>query len=531
MERAGKLRDCTLKKELIINSTTTETRIAIVEDGSLVNLFVEFPDAERNVGDIYKATVRKVLPGMQAAFLDIGWEVDGFIHFSDMYKSAVELAEGTEIEEVSLPEKREGKKRPWKPRADLKSGQEILVQIVKEPLGTKGPRLTSQISLPGRFLVLVPGDNLVGVSKRIPEFKERKRLKTILKRIKPDGFGLICRTIGEGKTEAEVEHDLNTLLRLWRMIESKIDDAPSPSRLHKEAPLTSSIIRDLFGPDVDRVIIDDKRLYREIRAYVRAVAMPLLERVQFHAGPSPVFDLYNIEQEIEKGLSRKVWFGGGSYLIIEQTEAVVTIDVNSGRFVGKEEQEENNLRVNLKACREIARQIRLRDLGGIIIIDLIDMYNESNRKKVFDAMQQAMSSDRAKWDIAPISQFGIMEMTRQRTKSSLVQAFNEPCPTCNGSGLIESKETVVTRLQSWVRRFRAMSGEMGVTIKAHPVIVEYITQGLRSHLRRIMWDALLYIKLEPDATLKIDEFKAYSWKQKRDVTIDFQARPAEKSAS
>ncbi len=520
-----------MKKELVINSTTTETRVALVEDGSLVNLFVEFPDAERNVGDIYKSTVRKVLPGMQAAFLDIGWEIDGFIHFSDLYQSAVEMAEGTDMEEVTLPEKREGRKRAWKPRAELKQGQEILVQIIKEPLGTKGPRLTSQISLPGRFLVLVPGDNLVGVSKRIPDVKERKRLKSILKQIKPDGFGLICRTIGEGKTDAEVRHDLNTLLRLWRMIEKKIETAPSPSRIHKEAPLTSSIIRDLFGPDIERVVIDDKRLYREIRAYVRAVARPLLDRVQFHEGPGPVFDLYNIEQEIEKGLSRKVWFGGGSYLIIEQTEAVVTIDVNSGRFVGKEDQDENNARVNMKACREIARQIRLRDLGGIIIIDFIDMYHESNRKKVYDAMHQALAGDRAKWDMAPISQFGILEMTRQRTKSSLVQAFNEPCPMCEGSGLIESKDTVVTRLQSWVRRFRAATGEMGLTIKAHPVIVEYITQGMRSHLRRIMWDTLLYIKLEPDSTLKVDEFKGYSWKQKRDVTTEFQAKSLEKAAT
>lgn len=490
-----------------------------------MNLFVEFPDAERNVGDIYKATVRRIMPGMQAAFLDIGWEMDGFIHFSDLFQSAVDMAEGTEMDEVAQPEKREGRKRAWKPRAEMKQGQEILVQIIKEPLGTKGPRLSSQISLPGRFLVLVPGDNLVGVSKRIPDFKERKRLKSILKQIRPDGFGLICRTIGEGKTDDEVHHDLNMLLRLWRMIEARIETTKAPARLHKEAPLTSSIIRDLFGPDIERVVIDDKKLYREIRAYVRSVASPLLSRIHFHAGPGPVFDLHNIEQEIEKGLSRKVWFGGGSYLIIEQTEAVVTVDVNSGRFVGKEDQDENNLRVNLKACKEIARQIRLRDLGGIIIIDFIDMYDEKNRKKLYDAMHQAMSDDRAKWDMAPISQFGIMEMTRQRTKSSLVHAFNEPCPTCGGSGLVESKETVVTRLHSWVRRFRAKTGEMGLTIKAHPVIVEYITQGLRSHLRRIMWDALLYIRLEPDETLKIDEFKGYSWKQKREVTQEYDSRP------
>jgi ribonuclease G len=510
-----------VKKELIINSSSVETRIALAEDGQLVNLFVEFPEQERNVGDIYKGTVRKVLPGMQAAFVDIGWEMDGFIHFSDLFQSAVDLAEGVEVEDVAQPEKKQGKRRAYKPRADLKTGQEIIVQIIKEPLGTKGPRLSSQISLPGRFLVLVPGDNLVGVSKRIPDMKERRRLKNVLKAIRPEGFGLICRTVGEDKSEDDVKHDLAALMRLWRMIEKKIEKSPAPARIHKEAPLTSSIIRDLFGADIGRVIVDDKRLFREIRAYVRSVAEPLLDRIELHNDPAPIFDTHNIEVEIEKGLSRKVWFGGGSYLVIEQTEAVVTIDVNSGRFMGREGQEENSLRVNLKAVNEIAHQVRLRDLGGIIIIDFIDQYDEKNRRKIFDAMKQAMKNDRAKWDIAPISQFGIMEMTRQRTKVSLVHTLSEPCPTCNGLGRVVSKETVVTRLHSWVRRFRAKTGEMGLTIKAHPEIVEFITKGMKSHLRKIMWDALLYIKLEADPDLRIEEFNCYSWKQKREVTEEY----------
>ncbi|MBU0691017.1 Rne/Rng family ribonuclease [bacterium] len=510
-----------MKKELIINATSAETRIALLEEGVLVNLFVEFPENERNVGDIYKATVRRVMPGMQAAFLDIGWEIDGFIHFSDLYQSAVELAEGTDVEDVVQPEKRKGQRRSYKPRPELKVGQEIIVQVIKEPIGTKGPRLSSQISLPGRFLVLMPGDNLVGVSKRIPDVKERRRLKGILKSIRPEGFGLISRTIGEGKSEEQVRHDLRALNRLWGMIDSKIEKSKAPARVHKEAPLTSSIIRDLFAADIDRIVVDDKKLYREIRAYVRSVATPLLDRVHYHSAPGPIFDTYKIESEIDKGLSRKVWFGGGSYLIIEHTEAVVTIDVNSGRYVGKEGQEENSLRVNLKAAKEIARQIRLRDLGGIIIIDFIDQYEEKNRRKIHEAMRQALKTDRAKWDLAPISQFGIMEMTRQRTKLSLIQAFNEPCPTCNGSGMVMSKETIVTRLQSWVRRFRARTGEMGLTIRAHPEVVEFITKGLKSHLRKIMWDALMYIKLEPDDELKLDEFRCYSWKQKKDVTDEY----------
>jgi ribonuclease G len=511
-----------VKRELIINSTVTEARIALLEDGVLVNLFVERPEHERHVGDIYKGIVRRVMPGMQAAFTNIGWDVDGFIHFSDLFQSAVDMAEGVEMDEVTLPEKKPGYKRAYKPRPELKAGQEILVQIIKEPLGTKGPRLSSQISLPGRFLVLLPGDNLIGVSKRIPDPRERKRLRSILKQLKPEGFGLICRTVGEGKSDDEVRRDLRALLRLWTMIEKQIEKGGAPSRVHKEATLTSSVIRDLFGPDIDRVVVDDPKLYREIRAYVRSVAPTLLDRVLLHSmQEDPIFDAYKIESEIEKGIARKVWFGGGSYLIIEQTEAVVAIDVNSGRFMGRENQEENSLKVNLKAVQEIARQLRLRDLGGIIILDFIDQTEERSRKKIYEAMKVALKDDRAKWDIAPISQFGIMEMTRQRTKSSLLYTFNEPCPTCGGTGMVVVKETVVTQLQSWVRRFRARTGEMGLTIRANPEIVDFITKGMRSHLRQIMWDSFTYIKLEPDAGLKLEEFKCFSWKQKKEVTEDY----------
>ncbi|MCX6600609.1 MAG: Rne/Rng family ribonuclease [bacterium] len=513
-----------VKKQMVINCTVTETRIALLEEGVLVNVFVERAEHERHVGDVYKGLVRRVIPGMQAAFVNIGWDADGFIHFSDLFQSAVEMAEGMDMDEVSLPTKRPGYRRPVRPRPELKSGQEILVQVIKEPLGNKGPRLTSQISLPGRFLVLMPGDNMVGVSKRIPDLKERKRLKNILRAIQPEGFGLICRTVGEGKSDEEVRRDLRTMMRHWNLIERAIEKSKAPVRVHKEAPLTSSVVRDLFTPDMNDVVVDSPKLHREIRAYVRSVAPTLLDRIQLYEGKEPVFDSFNIEAEIEKGIARKVWFGGGSYLIIEQTEAVVTIDVNSGRFVGKENQEENILRVNLKAVNEVARQLRLRDLGGIIIIDFIDQTEEKNRRRIFEAMRSALKDDRAKWDIAPISQFGIMEMTRQRSKDSLMFAFNEACPTCRGTGMVITKESVVTQLQTWVRRFRAKTGEMGLTIKAHPTVVDYITQGLRSHLRQIMWDSFMYIKLEPDDALSLDEFKCYSWKQKKEVTDEFRGR-------
>ncbi len=507
-----------MKKELIINSTTTEARIALLEDGQLVELFVERPETERNIGDIYKGVVHRVAAGMKAAFINIGWPMDGFIHFSDVGTGASELLGGVD-EHIQVEGKR-SRTAHYK-RPNLKVGQEILVQIVKEPLGKKGPRVTSEISLPGRFLVLVPGASHIGVSRRIENFKEKKRLKAILQKIQPEGFGLIGRTVAEKRTEEDLTKDLKRIQRLWNMVSTRVSKTSAPARVHKEQPLTSSVIRDLFAADIERVLVDSKTLYREIRTYVRSVAPGLLERIQLHKEHGPIFDVTNVEGEIEKGLARKVWFGSGSYLIIEQTEAVVTIDVNSGRFRGKKDQEENNLKVNLLAARELCRQIRFRDLGGILIVDFIDMSQDKNQKRVLDEMRKELRKDRAKWDMAPISRFGIMELTRQRTKPSLVFTFNEPCPMCDGSGMVVSKETAVTQLENWVRRFKSRSGELGLTVRAHPEIVEFITKGLKSHIRQIMWANLMYIKLESDDSLKLEDFRCYSWKRGEDVTAEF----------
>ncbi|MFH1011600.1 MAG: Rne/Rng family ribonuclease [bacterium] len=508
-----------MKKEILINSTTTEARIALLEDGQLVELFVERPETERNIGDVYQGIVRRVAPGMQAAFVDIGWSVDAFVHFSDLSAGAMALVDGVDIESIPTETKRPRHAERRSP--ELKVGQELLVQITKEPLGKKGPRVTAEISLPGRFLVLVPGVAHIGVSRRIENLGEKRKLKGILQKIRPDGFGLIGRTVAEGRSESELAGDLKVILRLWQMVSTRVSKVPAPARVHKEAPLTSSVIRDLFTPDIERVVVDSKTLYREIRGYVRSVAPGLLDRIQWHQSHEPVFDLAGIEAQIEKGLARKVWFGSGSYLVIEQTEAVVTIDVNSGRYIGKKQQEENNLKVNLQAVREICRQIRFRDLGGIIIIDFIDMNEERNRRRVGEEMRKEMKKDRAKWDIAPISQFGIMELTRQRTRPSLVYTFNEPCPDCDGSGMVVSKETIVTRLECWIKRFRGRTGELGLTVRAHPEVVQFVTKGLKSHIRRIMWANLMYIKLEPDESLKWEEFRCYSWKRQEDVTDEF----------
>ena len=506
-----------MKKEIIINSTTSETRIAILEDGTLAELFVERPEHERNVGDIYKGVVRKVLPGMRAAFVDIGWEMDSFLHFSDLGAHQDRWFDEDASEE-------NGSQAAGRTSGlDLKNKQEIIVQITKEPLGSKGPRITTQISLPGRFLVLVPNEGHLGVSRRVTDFKEKRRLKKILRSISVDGFGLIARTASSGKDQQALAKDLRVLLRLWRKVEARIAAAPVRTRVYQDVSLTSSILRDLFTPDIERVVVDSTKLKGEMVHYLRGVASGQANRVELYTGKVPIFDYYRIEQEIEKALSRKVYLSRGEHIVIEQTEAVVSIDVNSGRFIGKKDYEANALKVNLAAAREICQQLRLRDLGGIIIIDFIDMFEDKNRKKVYDEMKKELRKSRAKVDLQPISPFGIMEMTRQRIKPSLQYTLNEPCPTCNGSGMVASKETVVTRLERWVKRFRQKTGERGLTIQVHPVMVDYLARGIKSRIKSIMWKNKMYITLERNEHLRIEDFKGYSWKQKREVTDEFMA--------
>lgn len=516
-ETKSPVKETTMKKEIIINSTTSETRIAILEDGMLAELFVERPENERNVGDIYKGVVRKVLPGMRAAFVDIGWEMDAFLHFSDLGAHQEHLFdEENGDEEISHHEGRVS-------GMELKPKQEILVQITKEPLGNKGPRVTSQISLPGRFMVLVPNENHIGVSRRVTDFKEKRRLKRTLKNIQVDGFGIIARTASAGKSEQDLARDMKGLIRLWKKVEQRISAAPLRSVVYQDVSLTSSVLRDLFSPDIHRLVVDSSKLRREVVRYLKSVSQLQPGKVELYTGKQPIFDHFKIEPEIEKALSRKVWLTAGEHIIIEQTEAVVTIDVNSGRFIGKKDYEANALKVNLRAAREICQQLRLRDLGGIIIIDFIDMFEEKNRRKVYDEMKKELRKSKAKVDILPISQFGIMEMTRQRIKPSLLYTLNEPCPTCDGTGMVASMETIVTSMERWVKRFRQRTGERGVTIQAHPDLVEYLTAGVKSRIRQIMWRNKMYLTLEQNDQLRIEDFKAYSWKQKREVTDEFMA--------
>lgn len=504
-----------MRKEIIINSSISETRIAILEEGKVVELFVERPENERTVGDIYLGKVVNVVKGMRAAFVDIGQKQDAFLHFSDVGETFSTISGlidiGDENGEQQIPVD------------NIKEGQELLVQIIKEPISTKGSRITTQISIPGRFCVLVPNSKLVGVSRKIESVKERRRLKRTARYLRPDNFGIIVRTVAEGKDRETLKNDIDSLIKIWQQIEKKIKKQKPPMAVYKDIGMTSSVIRDLFTKDVARVVVDSRKLYREISAYLQDVAPNLLNKLVFYNQKTPIFDAFKLENEIEKSLARKVWLKSGGYIIIDHTEALVAIDVNSGKFIGRKNHEENTLKINLEAAREIARQLRLRDIGGLIVIDFIDMVEEKNKKRLYDEFKQELKKDRAQANITPISEFGLIEMTRERVRPSLLFTLSETCPTCHGIGRITSKSTILTQIERWLKRFRSSSKERSLRLVTNPEICKYLTEGLRSRIRRLMIKFWIRIEVKSDETFEIDEFKFFTKKRNIDITEQFKS--------
>ncbi len=546
-----------MKKEIIINVAANETRIAITEEGRLAEIFVERADKEKMVGDIYVGKVAKVMPGIKAAFIDLGLKQDGFLHFSDIGNRLEEYSamigddddeeengeEKVAVEETSVaveqsPPQQVHQRRPppseqapsrgnhdngrsYRRDIQLEKGQDIIVQIIKEPVGKKGVRVTSEVSLAGRFLVLLPFDGKVGISKKISSFKEKRRLRKIVQSILPEGFGAIIRTVAEGQEDSALRNDLEDLIKTWREIEKTVKSEKPPALLYKDMATTSGVIRDLFSNDVARVIIDSKKLHKEIRAYIKYTSPQLLEKIELHKDRQPIFDTFGIEKEIETSLSRKVWLKSGGYLIIEPTEAMVVIDVNSGRYAAKREQEQNSLRTDLEAAREICRQLRLRDMGGIIVCDFIDLDDERNKRKVFEELRKEFRKDRAKVTVLPMTEFGLVQITRQRIRQSIVHSFTEPCPACGGTGLVQSKTTTLNQLERWVRRFKTESKEFRLKLYVNDELAEMLTAGTISRLRKIMAKHFVLIKLEADPSIPAGEFRCISVKQGKDVTDQF----------
>jgi ribonuclease G len=547
-----------MKKEIIINSTANEHRIAILEDGKTAELFVETPGKARNVGDIYLGRIAKVMPGIRAAFVDIGMNQDAFLHFSDVgsieefntlfdededekeeeaAEAASQTSNGTATasEAAAIPhtgeqpenkdhrhdQQRRRHSQQNIPQVNLQKGQEILVQITKEPVGKKGVRVRSAISMPGRFLVLIPFDGKVGVSKKLSNFKEKRRLRKVVRAMLPKGFGAIIRTVADGKTDEMLKQDLDELIKTWQGIEKSVKTEKAPALIYKDMNTTSSVIRDLFQDTVEHVVVDEKKLFKEIRAYVQWVSPDMLNRVEYYREKEPVFDKYGIEKEIQILLSKKVWLKSGGYLFLEKTEAMTVIDVNSGRYAAKKEQELNSLRTNLEAAREICRQLRLRDIGGLVVVDFIDLEDEKNKKKIYDEMKKELRKDRAKVTVLPMTDFGLVQITRQRIRQTLQLSFSEGCPMCGGTGLVQSKTSTLNQIERWIKRFKTEKREYRLELRVNPIIAEYLSVGTISRLTRLQFKFFVKMKLIPDPALPADEFKFFSVKQKKEVTDQY----------
>lgn len=506
-----------MKREILMNTTADETRVAILEDDTLVELMVERPDSARMVGDIFLGRVEAVLPGIQAAFVDIGTEKAGFLHASDV------TADDENGDDADDPEEEENGRRGarrYPPIQDtVRKGETLLVQVSKEPIGTKGPRVTAHISLPGRFLVYIPGADHVGVSRKIEDREERARLRALAQEILPAGAGgVIVRTVGEELTRETFERELKSLLATWKTIQRKAGRARAPTAVHREAKLTKGIIRDLFSGKVDSLIIDNAAVFGEVKQYLQSVDPSLIERVQLYQEPKPLFDAYDIETEIREAFQRRVSLPSGGYIIVEPTEALVSIDVNTGRYTGKKDPEKTVLKTNLDAAREIARQLRLRDVGGIIVCDFIDMESKGNRDKVLQELRTHLARDRARTKAFQVSELGLIEMTRQRVRPSLYFSQTEPCPTCNGSGRIFTPETVVRRVERALRRVASDGQERAVTIRLHPEVALYVLEQENDFLRRNERAANVRLNLRDDPLMQPDEFRLVSAATHQDLT-------------
>lgn len=538
-----------MKREILINGTPRETRVAILEDDRLVELLVDRPDHRRTVGDIYLGRVEAVLPGIQAAFVDIGLEKSAFLHASDLLEPDDEADDPSEEDEADVDAehadaadelgedgrkkgngKPEPRQREVSPRRQLpniadilKKGQTLPVQVTKEPISTKGCRVTAQISLPGRFLVYMPYASRVGVSRKIESREERAKLREIVTRLLPkDAGGMIVRTVAEGVTEEHFQREIESLVNLWKKINrKKMFIRRAPALLQRETSLTRGIIRDLFSWKVDALTVDSKELYNEIEQYVMQVDPELMSRVHLYQEPTPLFDKFDIESEIRDLFRPRCELPTGGSLIIQPTEALTSVDVNTGRYTGRKDPEKTILRTNLEAAREIARQIRLRDIGGIIVCDFIDMETRVNRDRVLQELRTHLGRDRARTKALAVSELGLVEMTRQRVRPSLWHSMTTDCPTCGGGGRVFTPEVVARRLERSLKRAGHEHRERQLTVRLHPEVALYLLEEEPKFLQSLQKLTGLDVELRDDPTMRLDEFRMMSRPAGRDVTEQY----------
>jgi len=502
-------------KKIVINVADHETRVALLEDGNIAELFIEQGDASDIAGNIYKGKVQRVLPGMQAAFVDIGLKQAAFIYVSDIIGGNYSPIEdflnnnGSAEEDSPYHSYISSIRRDLHIEDLITEGQEMMVQAAKAPMGSKGARLTTHISLPGRFLVLMPASEHIGISRRIEDDTERNRLKATIESIRENNFGYIVRTAAEGVQEEKLKYEKGFLNNLWESIQQKYQTAPAPYLLHKEVAVSLRAVRDLLLHEAEKLIIDSRSGYESILKFLDEFMPSLKDSVELYESSEPIFDSFNLEADISRALKKKVWLKSGGYIVIEHTEALVAIDVNTGRYVGKYNLEETILKTNLEAVKEIAYQIRLRDIGGIIIIDFIDMEKKSNQEKVFNALKEALKKDRSKTHVIPISELGLIQMTRKRIRKPLTRILCEPCFYCDGEGYLISKQTICYNIyREILRESRDMIG-VKISLRVNPEIAELL-YGEESHIIVAVEQVVgKQVVIYPDAKLHMEEYNIF----------------------
>jgi ribonuclease G len=505
--------------ELIVNATKNEVLIALLQDKKLVELHKEKNNNQFSVGDIYLGKVNRVMKGLNAAFVDVGYEKDAFLHYLDLghqFKSLCKYTEDTIKNKQNASSLLYFKNEPdikkdGKIDEVIKPGMPILVQIAKEPISAKGPRITSEISIPGRYLVINPFSEKVLISSKIKDVNERERLLNLIQQIKPKNFGVIIRTAAEGKNLSDIEADLNDLLSKWDQIYQELKKAKPPQKLLGEVDRVNALLRDLLNEQFTAIYVNNQQLYQDIYNYVQAIAPDKKDIVKKYDSKIPIFDVFGVEKQIKSLFGKTVYLKSGAYLIVEHTEALHVIDVNSGnRAKSNASQEENALQANLEAAEEIARQLRLRDMGGIIVIDFIDMYNQENRKILYERLKEFMKSDRAKHNILPPSKFGLVQITRQRLRPEVNIEVLEVCPSCGGTGKIQPSVLFVDQIEKTLNYIIVELKEKNIKLAVHPYIEAYLTKGLWSKINQWRWKYKQWIKIMPMDSYSFMEYRFFN---------------------
>ncbi len=495
-----------LSKDIYINSSISSNRVAILEQEQLVELYIDFPNHTKMVGNIYNGLVQNIIPGIEAAFIDINSDVNAFLPLSEL--------DGEEnYKNITFDDDKNSKIEKPKNK-NLKIGDKILVQVVKEPFAGKGARITTDISIPGALIVLIPNQNYIGISRKINDKYERRRLRKMIESFKLKNVGVIIRTTAQGKNEELLKEEFDTLNKQWTDCLNKSRSKKAPKLVHEDGSMSFRVIRDLFDEKVNNIHVDSKNIYNSICNYVKKINPNNLDKINFYNKKRPIFNLHNIEEQISKSLNKKVWLKSGGHLAIDHTEAMIVIDVNSGRYIGKKNHEENSLKINLEAAAECAKQLRLRDIGGLIVIDFIDMLKPENRKKVYEFFKKELKKDSAKVATDEFSKFGLLEMTRQRVRQNLLDTMKEDCSVSNGTGKVFKKEIVLTNLENTIKNYKLTSNDKQLDIFLNPKLIEYVEDNIKVFKKKFLWRQFVLLNIKPDKALFEHEYKIYSKNKK-----------------